>query len=101
MDPAMTRPASPPLCRWCGALLPLLALAAPGCGRGALGAAPAWPPESLPKLGWVEVPIARSADGLTVVEAEAGGERLLLLLDTGAAKLALDRRAAERLALPL
>jgi predicted aspartyl protease len=63
--------------------------------------APAWPPESLPQLGWVEVPLARSADGLTVVEAEAVGERLLLLLDTGAATLALDRRAAERLALPL
>jgi predicted aspartyl protease len=52
-------------------------------------------------LGWVEVPLARSADGLTVVEAEARGERLLLLLDSGAAKLALDRRAAERLGLPL
>jgi hypothetical protein len=101
MDPDMTR-LGPPLPRrsWCGALLPLLALSAPGCDQGTPAGAPAWPPASLPQLGWVEVSLARSADGLTVVEAEARGERLLLL-DTGAAKLALDRGAAERLTLPL
>ena len=83
----------------------LLALAAPGCSRATPGAAPPgpdpWPPAALPQLGWAEVPLVPAGYGLVAVEAEAEGQRLMLLLDSGAATLALDRQAAERLRLAL
>jgi predicted aspartyl protease len=79
----------------------LLTIAGSGCARNTTPAATSLPLASLPQLRWIEVPLARSADGLFVAEAEVRGSKLLLLLDSGAAKLALDRRAAERLGLPL
>jgi predicted aspartyl protease len=82
-------------------LVVCLVLISSGCSRSGTPTAPSWPLASLPHQGRVETPLLRSADGLFVVEAEAQGEKLLRLLDSGAAKLALDRRVAERLGLPL
>jgi clan AA aspartic protease (TIGR02281 family) len=83
-----------------GVLVALLALATAGCSRGTPGHE-SWPLTSLLRHGWAEVPLAADGSGLLTVEAEAQGQRLLFLLDTGAAKVALDRQAAERLGLPL
>ena len=90
--------------RW-AVLVTLWALGVAGCSPTTPAAAPPtlgpWPPAALPQLGWVEVPLAQAGGGLFAVEAEAHGQKLLLLLDGGAATLALDRPAAARLGLPL
>jgi predicted aspartyl protease len=88
-----------------GVLVALLALATAGCSRGTRDVATAerdpWPLASLPRHGWVEVPLVSAGTGLLTVEAEVQGQKVLLLLDSGAATLALDRQVAERLGLRL
>jgi predicted aspartyl protease len=78
--------------------VPLVLAAVPACSRPAAGS---WPPAALPALGWAEVPLDQVGDGLLVADAEVQGDRLRLLVDGGAATLAIDRAAAERLGLAL
>jgi predicted aspartyl protease len=49
--------------------------------------------------GWVEVPFSKGSDTIPVVDGEIAGESLHLVLDTGAATLAIDQAVATRLKL--
>src|SRR5437667_12693008 len=72
----------------------LLALTLPGCRRDT-------PEVVRPAAGSVGVTMTRGGDGLLAVEGAVRGEKLLLLLDCGAARSAIDRPVADRLGLSL
>jgi len=54
----------------------------------------------LKKQGYIEVPFVSTKKGLAVIEAEANGERLRFLIDTGAMVCVVDEVVTRRLELP-
>ena len=60
-----------------------------------------WPAGGLPKTVWTEVPLIMGKANLFEIEAELDSQKVVMLLDCGAAWVVIDSKAAERLKLPL